>query len=60
MLNQFPKNSNLLTQVTSLCTVLKSFGTTVYFIILIFSLIILGIKKWERAGKDAFKISNDH
>jgi hypothetical protein len=60
MLNSFPRNSNLLTEVTSLLTVLKSIGTTVYFIILIFSLIGLGIKKWKRAGNDSFRISNDH
>ena len=45
MLNDFPKLSESLVSSTSLFSVAKSTCTTIYFIILIFSLILLGFKK---------------
>lgn len=44
MLNNYPDNSNLLTQTTNVFSVLKSSFTTIYFIILTISLIVYGIK----------------
>ena len=44
MLNNYPGNSNLLTQTTNVFSVLKSSFTTIYFIILTISLIVYGIK----------------
>jgi len=43
MLNSYPDNSDLLTQTTNVFSVLKSAFTTVYFIILIISLVTYGI-----------------
>ena len=45
ILNLYPANSNLLSQITSVFSVLKSFCITIYFMILITSLIGLGIKE---------------
>ena len=45
ILNDFPTNTDLLSQATSVFSVLKSLCTTIYFIILIICLIALGIKK---------------
>jgi len=44
MLNNYPGNSNLLTQTTNVFSVLKSSFTTIYFIVLTISLIVYGIK----------------
>lgn len=51
MLNNYPDNSNLLTQVTNLFSVLKSSFTTLYFIALILLLITLGKKKLPPTGR---------
>ncbi len=45
ILNQYPGNSNLLSQITSVFSVLKSLCTTTYFAVLIICLSVLGIKK---------------
>jgi len=45
LLNIYPNNSNLLSQTTSVFSVLKSSSTVTYFIILITLLIVLGIRK---------------
>ena len=45
MLNNYPDNSIILTQTTNVFSVLKSFLTTIYFIILIAFLIVLGKTK---------------
>jgi len=45
LLNSYPNNSNLLSQTTSVFSVLKSSSTVTYFIILITLLIVLGIRK---------------
>jgi len=45
ILNSYPTNSDLLSQTTSVFSVLKSSCTTLYFFILIICLIALGIKK---------------
>jgi len=45
MLNNYPDNSIILTQATNVFSVLKSFFTTIYFIILIAFLIVLGKSK---------------
>ncbi len=44
MLNTYPDNSPLLTKTTNAFSVLKSSFTTIYFFILIISLIVAGIK----------------
>lgn len=51
MLNNYPDNSNLLTQVTNVFSVLKSSFTTLYFIALILLLITLGKKKLLPTGR---------
>lgn len=51
MLNNYPDNSNLLTQVTNVFSVLKSNFTTLYFIALILLLITLGKKKLLPTGR---------
>lgn len=50
MLNNYPDNSDLLTKVTSVFSVLKSSFTTLYFIFLIFVLVALGKRKLLPAG----------
>jgi hypothetical protein len=54
ILNSYPNNSDLLSQVTSVFSILKSSSTTIYFIILIIVLILLGVSKL--VGKDKRKI----
>jgi hypothetical protein len=46
MLNTYPDNSNILTRVTSVFSVLKSTSTTIYFVVLLIFLIYLGIRKF--------------
>ena len=45
ILNRYPANSDLLSQTTSVFSVLKSSCTTIYFIILVICIVALGIKK---------------
>lgn len=45
MLNSYPHNTNLLTQITNVFSILKSSFTTIYFIILIIFLMVFGISK---------------
>jgi len=45
ILKRYPANSALLSQITSVFTVLKSTCTTIFFIILVTFIIVLGIKK---------------
>lgn len=45
LLKSYPDNSKLLAQTTNVFSVLKSSFTTIYFILLISSLIVLGFKK---------------
>ncbi len=45
MLTDYPNNSNMLTQASSVFSVLKSFSTTAYFIILISCLVVWSIRK---------------
>lgn len=51
ILKTFPYNSDLMTEVTSIFSILKSFCTTLFFLLLITLLIMLGvktvIKKWK-------------
>ena len=51
MLNSYPDNSIILTQITNVFSVLKSTVTIIYFIILIIFLIIFGISKLSQKGK---------
>ena len=44
ILNQYPANSSLLSQITSVFSILKSLCTTTYFIVLMICLSVLGIK----------------
>ena len=48
ILREYPSNPDLLTHITSLFSVLKSGCTTLYFCLLIFSLILLGLKKFTK------------
>lgn len=50
MLNSYPDNSIILTQITNVFSVLKSSFTTLYFIILIIILIIFGKSKLFQKG----------
>lgn len=45
MLKSYPDNSIILTQITSIFSVLKSSFTSIYFIILLILLIVFGIRK---------------
>ena len=45
MLNSYPDNPAMLTSVTNLFSILKSSSTTIYFVVLIVSLILLGKDK---------------
>ena len=51
MLNSYPDNSIILSQVTNVFSVLKSSLATIYFIILIILLIVFGISKLFKKGK---------
>jgi hypothetical protein len=42
ILNTYPNNSNVLGQITNIFSILKSFSTTLYFILLTGTLIVLG------------------
>lgn len=44
MLNAYPANPEFLTSVTNVFTILKSFFTTIYFFVLIITLIVLGLR----------------
>jgi hypothetical protein len=50
MLNSYPDNSIILTQITNVFSILKSCFTTIYFIILLLFLIVLGIRKLFQKG----------
>lgn len=45
MLNTYPSNPGFLTQITNVFSVLKSFLTTIYFVILIICLIVFVIRR---------------
>ena len=47
ILNRYPANSDFLSQITSVFSVVKSLCTTTYFVVLMICLIVLGIKKLE-------------
>jgi hypothetical protein len=47
MLKSYPKNSGLLSQVTSVFSILKSFSTTIYFIVLTIALIALAWQSFK-------------
>ena len=51
MLNSFPDNSILLTQITNVFSVLKSSFTIIYFTILIIFLFVFGIRKVSQKSK---------
>lgn len=51
MLNSYPDNSIILTQTTNVFSVLKSFFTTIYFIILVIFFIVFGKSKLFQKGK---------
>ncbi|WP_276381728.1 hypothetical protein [Flavobacterium sp. H4147] len=44
LLNTYPHNSVLISQITSICTILKSWITTIFFIALLISLVIFIVK----------------
>jgi hypothetical protein len=46
MLNRYPNNSILLSQATNVCSIIKSFSTSIYFIVLMIVLILFGIKTY--------------
>jgi hypothetical protein len=50
MLNSYPDNSILLTQITNVFSILKSTFTTIYFIILIIFIIAFGLSKLFQKG----------
>jgi len=51
MLNSYPDNSDLLTQVTNVFSVLKSAITTLYFVSLLVCLIAVGKRKLIQTGR---------
>jgi hypothetical protein len=48
MLNNYPKISNSTVTITSFFSLLKSMGTTIFFVTLISILIVFGIKTWRK------------
>ncbi|NMM29098.1 MAG: hypothetical protein HHJ12_17930 [Glaciimonas sp.] len=51
MINSYPNNSILLTQITSLFTILKSAATTLYFLSLIIFLMMVGKQRLFQTSK---------
>ncbi len=51
ILNSYPTNSNTLTLTTNIFSILKSFSTTLYFIILTITLIVLGARRLLQKNK---------
>lgn len=45
ILNTYPNNSDNLTQITNIFSILKSFSTTIYFITLTGTLIVMGVRR---------------
>jgi len=45
ILNTYPNNSDNLTQITNIFSILKSFSTTIYFITLTGTLIVMGVMR---------------
>ena len=53
LLNSYPHTSVVLSQITNVCSVLKSAFTTIYFSILIITLIVFGIDRLFRKAKES-------
>jgi hypothetical protein len=51
MLNCYPHNPDKLTHATNLFSILKSFSTTIYFIVLAITLVALGVKVLTNKNK---------
>ncbi len=51
MLNRYPNISNLLSKATNVSSIIKSFSTTVYFLILLLLFILFGIRFFFRNRK---------
>ena len=51
LLNNFPDFSPITAKVTNVFSVIKSMTTTIFFVALIITLLILGIKKIKERGK---------
>jgi hypothetical protein len=48
ILNSYPENGDILTQVTNVFSILKSFLTTIYFVVLIVMVLVFLIKKLKK------------
>jgi len=57
MLNNYPNNSNFLIEITNLFTVLKSTFTSIYFIVLIVTMVIVGVQKLINKNKKNTRVS---
>jgi hypothetical protein len=51
MLNSFPNISDWLVNLTNVFTIIKSMNTTIYFVVLIITLVALGLKRIKDNGK---------
>jgi len=57
MLSNYPNYSNFLIEITNLFTVLKSAFTSIYFVVLIVTMVIVGVQKLINKNKKNTRVS---